>query len=116
MTDDELQAVADKTGETLETVRDLADAMACCADETFVEARSDRWQRAREAYHDRTDLPEKFSDQGLDEAIETAIRVRVDADVTQEVRDRHPDLMIKTTELKSMIEVAFRAAGFEVEQ
>lgn len=116
MTDADLQKIADELGEPIEIVRDLADAMACCAAEGADEARAERQQRAREAYYDATDLPEKFSERGFDDAIETALRVRVDADITQEVRGRHPDLMIKTTELKSMIEAAFRAAGFEVEQ
>ena len=115
----ELQRIADKTGEPIEIVREMSDALKCCADETFVEARSERWQVAREAYFDAAaDDGKPLADEGdrLDVALETAMRVRVDADITQEVRDRHPDLMIKTTELKSMIEVAFAAAGFEVEQ
>jgi hypothetical protein len=116
----ELRRIADETGETIENVRDLADALACCADEGFAEARSERWQVAREAYFDAAaDDGKPLADEGdrLDVAIETAMRVRVDADIMQEVsRDRHPDIMIKTTELKSIIEVAFRAAGFEVEQ
>lgn len=115
----ELRKIADETGETLETVRDLADAMACCADEGIDEARADRRQHARETYYD-TCAAGRDRVEGcaiaLEAAIETATRVRVTPDITQEVRDRHPALMIKTTELKSMIEAAFAAAGFEVEQ
>ena len=83
------------------------------------EARAERRQGAREAYYDTCAAGRdrvEGSAIALEAAVETATRVRVDADLTQAVRDAFPDLMIKTTELKSMIEVAFLAAGFEVEQ
>jgi hypothetical protein len=115
----ELQKIAEQLGEPIEIVREMSDAIKCCADEGFAEARNDRWQRATEAAIDGIADPTNYSmtvAKAVDAAISAAARVRVDADITQEVRDRHPDLMIKTTELKSMIEVAFAAAGFEVEQ
>jgi hypothetical protein len=122
VTDADLQRIADELGEPIEIVREMSDAIACCADEGNVEARADRRQRAREAgldaYADVVAVPDPAGrlDNALDDAIEVATRVRVDADVTQAVREAHPEIMIKTTELKSMIEVAFAAAGFEVEQ
>ena len=82
----------------------------------------DRRQRAREAgldaYADVIAVPDAQDRAGnaLDDAIETATRVRVDADITQAVRDACPDTMITGRELKRLIEVAFAAAGFEVEQ
>lgn len=33
MTEEELQAVADECGEDIETVRSVAEAMACCTEE-----------------------------------------------------------------------------------
>lgn len=71
-------------------------------------ALNDRRQRAREAYHDATDLPEKFSNRGLDEAIETATRVQI----TPEMLDAmNPAVGNREERLKA----AFEAAGFEVE-
>ena len=113
--DAELQRIADETGETIETVRDLHEAMQVCGAEGYDEARAERFERARDAAYDAPGAAEAQVP-NVDAAIETALRVRVDADLTQAVRDAHPNLMIKTTELKGMIEVAFAAAGFEVEQ
>lgn len=86
------------------------------------EARADRIDRALsaglDAWADVVAVPvagDRAANAARD-AIEAATRVRVDSDITQAVRDAHPDIMIKTTELKGMIETAFRAAGFEVEQ
>jgi hypothetical protein len=76
----------------------------------------DRRQRAREAGQDTADVTQSWALAAIDAAIETAVRVRVDADLTQAVRDATPDLMITGRELKRLIEVAFRAAGFEVEK
>jgi len=115
----ELRRIADETGESIETVRDLHEAMQACGAEGDDAARVERRQSAREAYYDACAAGVgrvEGSAIALEAALETATRVRVDADVTQAVREAHPDLMIKTTELKGMIEVAFRAAGFEVEQ
>jgi hypothetical protein len=120
MTDAELQDIADETGETVETVRDLADAMAVCAAEGTDEARADRSQRAREAGLDGIADPTKYTTtvaKAVEAAVETAIRVRVDADVTHAAREAGGyQVPVTTKELKSMIEAAFEAAGFEVEQ
>ena len=118
MTDADLQRIADEVGEPIEIVRDLHEAMQVCGAEGDDEARAERRGNALEAGLDVVP-PEYVRSEvarGVEAAVEQATRVRVDADLTQAVRDAHPDLMIKTTELKSMIEVAFRAAGFEVEQ
>jgi hypothetical protein len=115
MTDAELQRIADETGESIEIVRDLHEAMQVCGSEGDDEARVDRFERARDAAYDAPGAAEAQVP-NVDAAIETALRVRVDADITQAVRESCPNIMIKTTELKSMIETAFRAAGFEVEQ
>lgn len=118
MTDADLQKIADDLGEPIEIVRDLADAIACCAAEGADEARAERRGNALEAGLDV--IPREYVRSevahGVEAAVEQATRVRVDADVTQAVREAHPEIMIKTTELKSMIEVALAAAGFEVEQ
>jgi hypothetical protein len=79
----------------------------------------DRRQRAREAGLDGIADPAKYTmtvAKAVEAAVESATRVRVDADLTQAVRDATPDLMITSRELKRLIEVAFRAAGFEVEK
>lgn len=122
MTDADLQKIADQVGEPIEIVRDLADAMACCAAEGPLEARAERAQRAREAgldaYADAVAVPDAQDrvSSALDDAIETATRVRVDADITHAARAAGDQPPITTRELKSMIEAAFAAAGFEVEQ
>ncbi len=116
MTDADLQKIADDLGEPIEIVRDMSDAIACCAAEGEVAARADRRQSALEAFEDRYDtLSTDGVTRARDAAIDTATRVRIDADVTQAAHDAEPGVMIKTSELKSMIEAAFRAAGFEVE-
>lgn len=51
-----------------------------------------------------------------DGAIETATRVRVDADMLHAARAAAPGVMVKSDELKHMIEAAMGAAGFEVER
>lgn len=71
----------------------------------------DRRQRAREAYYDRVDLPERHEPAALDEAIETATRVRIT-----------PEIMRAATNVSSIVlteqalEAAFAAAGFDVEE
>ena len=92
-------------------------SLTACGHAPVSEARTDRRQRAREAYYDACGpgRPEG-SAIALEAGIETATRVRVDADVTQAVRNAYPDIMVRGKELKGVIEVAFRAAGFEVEQ
>lgn len=117
-TDNELRRIADETGESIEIVRDLAAPSAAHAAMASARSWADRAQRAREAYWDgggRFNDPDGHPE-GAEAAIEVALRVRVDADLTQAVREAHPEIMIKTTELRSVIEVAFRAAGFEVEK
>lgn len=74
----------------------------------------DRRQRAIEA---GCDDPHSFNGRAnVAAAIETATRVRIDADVTQAAHDAQPRVMVTTSELRDMITAAFRAAGFEVEQ
>lgn len=110
----ELQRIADETGETIETVRDLHEAMQVCGAEGDDEARVDRFERARDAAFDAPGAAEAQMP-NIDAAIETALRVRVDADLLHAVREGR-QVAMTSKELKSMIEVAFRAAGFEVEQ
>jgi hypothetical protein len=115
VTDAALQRIADELGEPIEIVRGMADAIECCANEGPDAVRTDRWERARDAAFDAPGAVESQMP-NIDAAIETAIRVRVDADMTQAVRDAYPHVMITSGELRGMIEVAMRAAGFEVEQ
>lgn len=122
MTDADLQRIADELGEPIEIVREMSDAIACCADEGNVEARVERRSAAREAYHDElsgdgieagTDPVDVFAE-ALDTAIETATRVRVDDAIIEAARDNStdPDGAVD----RAAIEAAFRAAGFEVEK
>ncbi len=94
---------------------DKAGCEACAAHvvECDADPLADRRQRAREAGQDH--LTDHDAMPGIEAAIETATRVRVDADMTRAARDA-VGLAIKTTELKRMIEAAFAAAGFEVEK
>lgn len=72
---------------------------------------ADRRQRAREAFHDaRAAAAVEFAEHGLDEAIETATRVRVTPEI---VEASMAEPFITTAEALAR---AFRAAGFEVEQ
>lgn len=116
MTDADLRKIADDLGEPIEIVREMSDAIACCAAEGEDAARADRRQSALEAYHDAYATPDTATLDAVETAIETAARVRVDADITQAAHDAEPGVMIKTSELRTMIEAAFRAAGFEVEK
>jgi hypothetical protein len=75
-------------------------------------ALEDRRQAAREAYHDATDLPEKFSQYGLTDAIETATRVRI----TPEIIDAATRVARGSWTFGPAVRAAFEAAGFEVEQ
>jgi hypothetical protein len=118
VTDADLQRIADETGETIETVRDLADAMACCAAEGDDEARVERQQRAREAGLDAypsDGVPFAGPGAMLDAAIETATRVRVDADVIAAFKQYGHPLPLEPNIIPALT-AAFRAAGFEVEQ
>ena len=82
---------------------------------------ADRQQRAREAFWDRFAQPDtrikiEGSDQFaqvLEAAIETATRVRITPELLHEAR---PNAFITMTETRRIIEAAFRAAGFEVEE
>jgi hypothetical protein len=75
-------------------------------------ALEDRRQAAREAYHDATDPPEKFSDRGLADAIETATRVRI----TPEIIEAAYPVLGRYLTVEQRLTAAFEAAGFEVEQ
>jgi hypothetical protein len=119
VTDAELQQIADETGETLETVRDLHNAIQVCGAEGDDEARADRRQRAREAGLDAIDgggqLP---AGDVLEAAIETATRVRITPEVE---RALYEELAAATpgehhAAARAGLAAAFRAAGFEVEQ
>jgi hypothetical protein len=117
-TDASLQRIADELGEPIEIVRDLHEAMQACGAEGALEARADRAQRAREAALDAADdegRPLAEESDRLDVAIETATRVRVDADILAAAREGR-QVAMTTKELKRMIEAAFAAAGFEVEK
>lgn len=74
----------------------------------------DRRQRAREAYYDRVSLPESHEPAALDEAIETATRVRVTPEIVAALR--HVTLARGSEQLSEIAAAAFRAAGFEVEE
>lgn len=74
----------------------------------------DRRQRAREAYWD--DMRGlSMRTQGIEAAIETATRVRVDDDIIEAAQNAFPVLR-DVAEGKVMLTAAFRAAGFEVEE
>ena len=79
--------------------------------EQAVAALRDRQQRAREAYYDRVNLPERHEPAALDDAIETAVRVRVTPEILNAAKPTVPWL----TE-KQRLEAAFAAAGFKVEE
>jgi hypothetical protein len=122
MTDADLQRIAEELGEPIEIVRDMNDALKCCADEGPMEAHGERVQAAREAYWDSFGGPALTADNSmtgaaLDEAIETAIRVRVDADVIAAALEAYDRDSIDTeTNVAVTITAAFRAAGFEVQE
>jgi hypothetical protein len=118
----ELQRIADETGEPIEIVRDLADAMAACGTEDDDEARVERQQRAREAGWDHlapppltVNGPGSVAD-AFDIAIETATRVRVTPEIAEAACEAAGLGAGNAKRLTPVIEAAFRAAGFEVEQ
>lgn len=90
-------------------------------DEQCVAPLNDRRQRARESFDDTwqgTDLigREGWAERLLrsrEDAIETATRVRITPELLHEAR---PNAFITMAETRRIIEAAFRAAGFEVEQ
>lgn len=118
MTDADLQRIADELGEPIEIVREMSDALACCADEGPLEARTDRRQRAREAYYDACAEPGRVEGSAiaLETAIETAMRVRITPEIilayleAPDPPESDPDM------IEEKLRAAFRAAGFEVEQ
>jgi hypothetical protein len=71
---------------------------------------ADRRQRAREAFWDRY-APEQYDGDlpALNDAIETATRVRVTREIQLAAAKAYPFV-------DNMITAAFRAAGFEVEE
>lgn len=80
----------------------------------------DRKQRAREAYYDSVSLPESHEPAAFDEAIETAIRVRVDKALCAAAWAEHekrtaPLEGADDPEFINVLIAAFEAAGFEVE-
>jgi len=116
VTDADLQRIADELGEPIEIVREMSDAIECCAGEGALEARSDRWERARDAAYDAPGAAEAQLP-NLDAAIETALRVRIDDEVLAAAVDSfNRDSIDTATELSVAVTAAFRAAGFEVEQ
>lgn len=117
MTDADLQKIADELGEPIEIVRDLAEAMACCAAEGDDEARVDRFERARDAAFDAPGAAESQVP-NIDAAIETATRVRVDDELIEAAREQYEAgyRTIPIEQQRAALTAAFRAAGFEVEQ
>lgn len=69
----------------------------------------DRRQRAIEAYHD-TYTPDLNP---LDQAIETATRVRITPDIMYACRE--PSGYLLPSIIRDILQAAFSAAGFEVE-
>lgn len=77
-------------------------------------ALDDRRQAAREAAHDGLDLPDLATRQAIDDAIETATRVRI----TPEIIDRfmsHDEGGGCDMDVREALTDAFTSAGFEVE-
>ena len=73
-------------------------------------ALADRRMSAREAYWDNRQFAEAAA---LDEAIETATRVRVTEEIVEAAQNAFPVLR-DVDEGRIMLAAAFRAAGFEV--
>lgn len=117
--DEALQRIADDLGEPIEIVREMSDAIECCADEGNLEARSERRQATREAYWDSFGGPptaaNTMSGAALEAAIETATRVRVDDDIVAAFKQYGHPLPLEPNIIPALT-AAFRAAGFEVEQ
>lgn len=85
-------------------------------------ARADRVQRAREAFWDHYD-PERDGGailaNSLDDALDTATRVRLDDDIIAAAREELRRQAFGWLDLRAsrvIIAAAFRAAGFEVEE
>lgn len=82
----------------------------------------DRRHRAWEAYHDATDLPEKFTQCGLADAIETATRVRITPEIIEAARVGYLGAgngswtQDPGPRQAARLKAAFEAAGFEVEE
>jgi hypothetical protein len=72
-----------------------------------------RRNRSRMAYRDRTDLPEKFSAEGLDNAIDNAITVHVTPRMMEAFLN-HPDGYAQG-DILGPLQAALRAAGFLVD-
>lgn len=70
-------------------------------------------ERRQRAFETGLDYPHDDVQGLLDVAIETATRVRITPELLHEAR---PNAFITMTETRRIVEAAFRAAGFEVEQ
>lgn len=75
---------------------------------------ADRRQRAREAFWDTSGGLMSGARDGVEECIETATRVRITPEIEQAARGAFEDRYGGS--VRPIIEAAFEAAGFEVEQ
>jgi len=73
----------------------------------------DRRQRAREAAYDGS-VGHWSTSQAIEQAIETAVRVRVTDEIVEAARDIWPSMTIEGARVA--LAAAFRVAGFEVEE
>lgn len=115
MTGADLQRIADELGEPIEIVRDLSEALQCCADEELLEAQRDRFERARDAAYDAPGAAEAQVP-NVDAAIEAATRVRVTHEIETSMLHEVDRVGVQHGGIKAGLIAAFRAAGFEVEE
>jgi hypothetical protein len=121
-TEAEPQRIADETGETLETVRDLHEAMQVCGSEGDDEARAERIERSVEAgldaWSDVAAVPVAGdrAANAVRDAIETAIRVRITPEIIESGLLAAGATKDEPARYANAIAAAFLAAGFEVEQ
>lgn len=93
----------------------------CRSPKGSADALADRRQRAREAGYDAcaVSMPTESESAAIECAIETATRVRIDADVISAaciIGKTYSPGRSPREQVREIIEAAFRAAGFEVEQ
>lgn len=81
-------------------------------------ALADRRQRAREAFHDEWSRRDKPTMSAVNEAIETATRVRITPEIESAAEAAAGPTIhdYDGGEMRAVLAAAFRAAGFEVEE